>query len=80
MNMSNAIQSTNGLPVIHQRAADIDIGSRFHVVAVPTDLADEPVRTFQAFTADIQQMAAWLLTIGIEIVVMESTGFIGYLF
>lgn len=72
--MSNAIQSTNGLPVIHQRAAGIDIGSRFHVVAVPPDLADEPVRTFQAFTADIQQMAAWLLAIGIETVVMESTG------
>ena len=72
--MSNAIKSTNGLPVIHQRAAGIDIGSRFHVVAVPTDLADEPVRTFQAFTADIQQMAVWLLAIGIETVVMESTG------
>lgn len=72
--MSNASQSTNGLPVIHQRAAGIDIGSRFHIVAVPTDLTDEPVQTFQAFTADIQQMAAWLLTIGIETVVMESTG------
>lgn len=72
--MLNTINSTNGLPVIHQRAAGIDIGSRFHVVAVPPDLADEPVRTFQAFTADIQQMAAWLLAIGIETVVMESTG------
>ena len=73
--MSNAIKkSTNGLPVVHQRAAGIDIGSRFHVVAVPTDLADEPVQTFQAFTADIQRMAAWLLAIGIETVVMESTG------
>lgn len=72
--MSNASQSTNGLPVIHQRAAGIDIGSRFHVVAVPTDLTNEPVQTFQAFTADIQQMAAWLLAIGIETVVMDSTG------
>ncbi len=56
--MSNAIKSTNGLPVIHQRAAGIDIGSRFHIVAVPPNLADEPVRTFQAFTVDVQQMAA----------------------
>lgn len=72
--MSKAIKSTNGLPIIHQRAAGIDIGSRFHVVAVPTDLTDEPVQTFQAFTADIQRMANWLLAIGIETVAMESTG------
>jgi len=72
--MSKAIQSTNGLPVIHQRAAGVDIGSRFHVVAVPTDLTDEPVQTFQAFTADIQRMANWLLSLGVETVVMESTG------
>jgi len=72
--MSKAIKSTNGLPIIHQRAAGVDIGSRFHVVAVPTDLTDEPVQTFQAFTADIQRMANWLLAIGIETVAMESTG------
>ncbi|WP_198291313.1 IS110 family transposase [Methylosarcina fibrata] len=72
--MSKAIQSTHGLPIIHQRAAGVDIGSRFHVVAVPTDLTDEPVQTFQAFTADIQRMANWLLAIGIETVAMESTG------
>ncbi len=72
--MSKAIKSTHGLPIIHQRAAGVDIGSRFHVVAVPTDLTDEPVQTFQAFTADIQRMANWLLAIGIETVAMESTG------
>jgi len=71
--MSKAIQSTHGLPIIHPRAAGVDIGSRFHVVAVPTDLTDEPVQTFQAFTADIQRMANWLLAIGIGTVAMEST-------
>jgi hypothetical protein len=45
------------LPVIHERAAGIDIGSRFHVVAVGADLCDEPVQTFQAFTSDLQRMA-----------------------
>jgi transposase len=74
MSMSKVIKATNGLPIIHQRAAGVDIGSRFHVVAVPTDLTDEPVQTFQAFTADIQRMAHWLLAIGIETVAMESTG------
>lgn len=63
-----------GLPIIHARAAGIDIGSRFHVVAVAPNLAAEPVQTFQAFTGDIQRMADWLISIGIETVAMESTG------
>lgn len=70
----STVNVTNGLPVIHDRAAGIDIGSRFHVAAVPTALTDEPVQTFQAFTADIQRMAAWLLSLGIQTVAMESTG------
>ena len=72
--MSKVSPPINGLPVIHARAAGIDIGSRFHVVAVPSTLTDESVQTFQAFTADIQRMADWLKTIGVETVVMESTG------
>lgn len=46
--MSNKKQRRTGLPVIHEFAAGIDIGARFHVVAVPTDLAEEPIQTFQA--------------------------------
>lgn len=60
--------------MIHDRAAGIDVGSRFHVVAIPADLSDEPVQTFQAFTADLQRMADWLCEKGIETVAMESTG------
>jgi transposase len=63
-----------GLPIIHPFAAGIDIGSRFHVAAVSPDLCDEPVRTFQAFTSDLQRMADWLVATGTKTVVMESTG------
>ena len=63
-----------GLPVIHDRAAGIDVGSRFHVVAVGADLCAEPVQTFQAFTSDLQRMADWLVALGIKTVAMESTG------
>lgn len=63
-----------GLPIIHPCAAGIDIGSRFHVVAVSPDLCDEPVQTFQAFTHDLQRMANWLVATGTKTVVMESTG------
>jgi transposase len=63
-----------GLPIIHEQAAGIDIGSRFHVVAVSPDVSDEPVQTFQAFTGDLQRMADWLVRVGITTVAMESTG------
>lgn len=63
-----------GLPIIHPFAAGIDIGSRFHVVAVSPELCDEPVQTFQAFTSDLQRMADWLVATGTKTVVMESTG------
>ena len=63
-----------GLPIINARAAGIDIGSRIQVAAIPPELSDNPVRTFQSFTADIEQMANWLVSIGITTVAMESTG------
>jgi transposase len=63
-----------GLPIIHPFAAGIDIGSRFHVVAVSPDLCDEPVQTFQAFTGDLARMADWLVATGTKTVAMESTG------
>ncbi|MHB1585873.1 MAG: IS110 family RNA-guided transposase [Acidiferrobacteraceae bacterium] len=72
--MSKVTSRQAGLPVIHERAAGIDIGSRFHVVAVAPSLSDEPVQTFQAFTDDLQRMADWLVAVGVQTAVMESTG------
>ena len=63
-----------GLPIVHDRAAGIDVGSRFHVVAVSPDLSDEPVQSFQAFTGDIERMADWLMATGVKTAAMESTG------
>lgn len=72
--MSKRQKRGPGLPVVQPRAGAIDIGSRFHVVAVPPDLRDDPVQTFQAFTGDLDRMATWLKAIGIVTVAMESTG------
>ena len=60
----------SGLPVINDHAAGIDIGSLFHVVAVPPDRCDESVQTFQAFTGDLHRMSAWLKSIGVTTVAM----------
>ena len=72
--MSITKAKSAGLPVIHERAAGIDIGSRFHVVAVSPDGCDEPLQSFQAVTSDLQRLADWLLSVGVRTVAMESTG------
>src|ERR1700750_3097233 len=63
-----------GLSLIHPHAAGIDVGAKEHVVAVPLDRDPQPVRTFQAFTPDLHELAAWLKRCGIEAVALESTG------
>jgi transposase len=63
-----------GLDVVHPNAAGIDIGNESHFVAVPPTRDAEPVREFGSWTADLQRMAAWLKSCGIETVAMQSTG------
>ena len=67
-------RSSGQLSTIHPHAAGIDIGSRFHVVAVPRERDERPVRTFQTFSGDLHHLADWLHTVGITTVAMESTG------
>lgn len=72
--MSGNSNKRTGLPIVHEFAAGIDVGARFHVVAVPPHLARQPVQSFQAFTADLQRLADWLVEVGVTTVAMESTG------
>ena len=62
------------LAPLNRRAAGVDIGSTFHVVAVPPELDTEPVRSFRSFTADLTALADWLVGLGVATVAMESTG------
>ncbi len=62
------------LETINLYAAGIDIGSETHYVAIPQELDDQPVRSFPCFTADLENMAQWLINAGITTVAMESTG------
>ena len=65
---------SKALSTLNLNAAGIDVGSQFHVVAVPPDRDEEPVRTFKSFTGDLHRLADWLVACGIETVAMESTG------
>ena len=60
--------------VINPNAAGIDIGSKFHVVAVPANRDHEPAQTFKTFTGELYRLADWLKSVSIETVAMESTG------
>lgn len=62
------------LEVVHPDAAGIDIGGSEHWVAIRPEGDPEPVRRFDCFTADLEQMADWLVERGVRSVAMQSTG------
>jgi transposase len=62
------------LPVMRSNAGGIDIGAREIFVAVPPDRALQNVRSFQTFTQDLYELAAWLKECSVDTVAMESTG------
>jgi transposase len=67
-------RSAGQLSTINPAAAGIDVGSEFHVVAVPCNRDERPVRTFRTFSGDLHKLADWLKEVGISTVAMESTG------
>jgi len=68
--MANKKRKRSKFSTINPNAAGIDVGSQIHVVAVPPDRDDEPVRTFKSFTGDLHLLAEWLLLCEIETVAM----------
>jgi hypothetical protein len=61
------------LPVLHPNAAGIDVGADELFVAVPEGRDPEPIRSFPTFTRDLNSLAAWLQSCGVDTVAMEST-------
>jgi len=66
--------SSSSLPVLFPDTAGIDIGSKSHFVAVPSERDNNPVREFSTFTADLHKMVKWLKECKIKTIIMESTG------
>ena len=67
-----------GLQPLHRRVAGIDVHRMLHVVTVAIERPDGSVeqisREFGGFRRDCRALAAWLSELGVELVVMESTG------
>jgi len=59
---------------VFPNAAAVDIGASSHWAAVPPHSSEEPVRECGVMTADLHAMADWLLSCGVDTVVLESTG------
>jgi len=62
------------LDMVHPHAAGIDIGGSEHWVAIAPERDERPVRSCQCFTADLEQMADWLVDRGVRSVAMQSSG------
>ena len=63
--------------ILHPDAAGINIGGSEYRVAIPPDRDQQPVRCFDGFTADLRQMAGWLVPRGIRSVALPSPGVYG---
>lgn len=72
--MSKQRRRRPAMTVVHEQAAGIDIGASEVYVCVPSASDAQPVRSFATFTADLYQLADWLVTCEVTTVAMESTG------
>ncbi|HPK72891.1 MAG TPA: IS110 family transposase [Vicinamibacterales bacterium] len=69
------VPGSRALPVIRPAVAAVDVGSQEHFVCAPGAGAGQTeVRVFGAVTAQLEAMADWLASRGVESVALESTG------
>ncbi len=66
--------SAAALNLVNPDAAGIDVHSDMHMVCVPADRDDNPVRQFGANTVDLHEIVARLKKCGVKTVALESTG------
>lgn len=62
-----------GLRVIRPNVAGIDLGSREHYVCCPSKEGLSSIRHFGTTTPELNELADWLASEGVESVAMEST-------
>src|SRR5579863_749138 len=62
------------LSLLNPKCAGIDIGAAEIFVCIAKTAAEQEVRSFPTFTADLRRMVQWLKDNEVESVAMESTG------
>jgi hypothetical protein len=68
------VAKLDALKQVNLNAAGLDIGDDEIYAAVPEGRTDASVKVFHTFTADLEALADWLETCGIDTIAMESTG------
>ena len=63
-----------GLSIVNPHAGGIDVGNESHFAAVPADRDPNPVQEFGCWTADLNRMAEWFVSCGIDTVAVQATG------
>jgi transposase len=72
---SGRARTIEGLPVVRQQVAGVDLGSERHWACAPgMDGIGREVADFGGTTAELKRMAEWLKERKVESVAMESTG------
>lgn len=67
-------QRRSKLTIANPNAAAVDVGSQVHYAAVPEGRAEQSVRSFGAYTAQLEELVQWFKDCKIKTVAMESTG------
>jgi transposase len=62
-----------GMPILNDHVAGVDIGKSMIMVAVPPSFAEDHTRAFGTNTEDLEAIVEWLKELKIEKVAMEST-------
>lgn len=74
MSQAKPSRTTPPLSVVHPDAGGVDIGASEIYASVPADRAEQVVEKFGTFTADLHQLAQWMVRCEVKTVAMESTG------
>jgi hypothetical protein len=72
--MVNNNKETEGFPLIKTHVAGIDVGASFHMVAIPANLSDKPVRDFSSLSKGVNELCEFLVDHEIEEAALEATG------
>jgi transposase len=67
------VNGRNHLEILYSRCCGLDVHAKT-VVACLCIEGEKPIRTFSTMTADLWQLADWLLAAGCTHIAMESTG------
>jgi transposase len=71
---ANSSSTASQLAIVHPDAAGLDIGASEIYASVAPERDEQSVRRFATFTADLHQLAQWLVRCHITTVAMEATG------